>query len=513
MQNARPDGFTIGVPNHRAEFAHVPLLSAPKLAGKFVNHCGAGVGRGAGPWQSDGVTGERLTRGELGWLLAQEARGAASALRAEVKELRNSLRPPPPPSVGGPVRITGIDHMANAGQEDRISSLPGERHLNTLDEAIDLLASLQQQTNPRPKRRGRIDLAALLYELAPNCKLSLEPGAGTEVIGDEHELRRMFHLLLNQSGGGEGATLNTIDLRRQDRWIHISVELGPDTAATSDLERRWLSRMAVKHGGRLELHGRRQLVLLPAEASNHEEVDQLKRELQQAQLLGEAYAKELATALAVDVPGPESVPMSVATVTGHWSDPVRALASAILPALQTAVRTTPNSPAIEALDVWARQLALVAEDDDSTTRLGNVLMAVSQVLTGAAGAASKRNVTLRDVTRRTDSLALITAPTTSLQPVLTLLVEHAIAASPAGGLVTIAVRAEQSALVFEVTDEGAFVPAAKAAGLIYGSIDPRSLGRPAGASLLLAAMLAERVGAKVQVSSETEHTQVELVFD
>lgn len=447
--------------------------------------------------------------------MAQEARGAASALRAEVKELRNSLRPPPPPSLGAPVRITGLEQLPNtANQEDRISSLPGERHLNALDEAIDLLASLQQQTNPRPKRRGRIDLAALLYELAPNCKLSLEPGAGTEVIGDEHELRRMFHLLLNQStgGGGEGATLNTIDLRRQDRWIHISVELGPDTAATSDLERRWLSRMAVKHGGRLELHGRRQLVLLPAEASSQEEVDQLKRELQQAQLLGEAYAKELATALAVDSPAPESSPQSTA-ITGHWSDPVRALASALLPAIQAAVRTAPSSPAMEALDVWARQLSLVAEDDDSTTRLGNVLMVVSQVLTTAAGSASKRNVTLRDVTRRTDSLALITAPTTSLQPVLTLLMDHAIAASPAGGLVTIAVRAEQNALVFEVTDEGAFVPAAKAPGLIYGSIDPRSLGRPAGASLLMAAMLAERVGAKVQISSETEHTQVELVFD
>src|SRR5690606_9155449 len=108
--------------------------------------------------------------------------------------------------------------------DDRVSSLPGERHLNALDDAITLLSTLQQQNPPRSKRRGRLDVAALLYDLAPNIKLSIEPGAGTEVIGDEHELRRMFHLLLNQSTGGsaEGTTLNSIDIRRQDDSIHIS---------------------------------------------------------------------------------------------------------------------------------------------------------------------------------------------------------------------------------------------------------------------------------------------------
>lgn len=457
------------------------------------------------------VTGERLTRGELGWLLAQEARGAASALRAEVKELRNSLRPPPPPpSSPTPVRISGFDQWGNPGQEDRISSLPGERHLNTLDEAINLLANLQQQTNPRPKRRGRIDLAALLYELAPNCKLSLEPGAGTEVIGEEHELRRMFHLLLNQStGGGDGATLNTIELKRQEQWIQISVELGPD-AATSDLERRWLSRMALKLGGRLELHGRKQQVILPAESSNHEEVDQLKRELQQAQLLGEAYAKELATALAVDTSTtPDSAPLSTLSA-GHWSDPVHALASALLPALQAAVRTAPNSPAIEALDGWARQLNLLTSIDE---RSAGVLHLLARVRDTSATLAARKSISLRDVTQPSEALAQATSPTPMLSSTLLLLIEHAIAATPTGGLVTLAAKVEHGALVFEVTDQGSAVPESMATGLIYGAIDPRSLGRPAGASLLLAAALAERAGAKLEVSSETAHTLVELIFE
>lgn len=459
------------------------------------------------------MTGERLTRGELGWLLAQEARGAASALRAEVKELRNSLRPPPPPpSSGGPVRISGLETWGTS-QEDRISSLPGERHLNTLDEAINLLANLQQQTNPRPKRRGRIDLAALLYELAPNCKLSLEPGAGTEVIGEEHELRRMFHLLLNQStGGGDGATLNTIELKRQDQWIVISVELGPD-AATSDLERRWLSRMAIKLGGRLELHGRRQHVILPAETSNREEVDQLKRELQQAQLLGEAYAKELASALAADVPqGPDSAPLSTTLSAGHWSDPIYALATALLPALQAAVRTAPGSPAIDALDGWARQLNLLTQIDTSPRPRG-VLEVLTHVRENSNALAAKRSITVRDVTVATDAVSQVNVPTASLASILSLLVEHAFAATPTGGLVTLAVKAEHGALVFEVTDQGSAVPESMATGLVYGTIDPRSIGRPAGAALLLAAALAERAGAKLEVSSETEHTLVELIFD
>jgi anti-sigma regulatory factor (Ser/Thr protein kinase) len=443
--------------------------------------------------------------------LAQEARGAASALRAEVKELRNSLRPPPPPTSPA-VRISEMD--ASTPQEDRISTLPGERHLNALDDAINLLAHLQQHTSPRPKRRGRIDLAALLYDLAPDIKLSIEPGAGTEVIGDEHELRRMFHLLLNQSmgGGGEGTNLNTINIRRQDQWIHISVELGPDTAATSDLERRWLSRMALKHGGHLELRGRRQVVVLPAETSNREEVDQLKRELQQAQLLGEAYAKELATALSTEpvMPSSESAPTAPPSLK-HWSDPLRALARALLPTLQAVSRPNPPPSALEALEGWAHQLSLVTEEDDTSLRI-NVSQVLTQVIAASSSLASKRQIRIVDVSKLELGPARVNAPTQTLTSLLTLLVEHALSATPSGGLVTLGVHQRDARIVIEVTDQGAAIPATLSHALIHGSIDARSLGRPAGAALLLAAALAERIGADMTVSSETEHTGVTLTF-
>jgi two-component system OmpR family sensor kinase len=445
------------------------------------------------------VTGERLTRSELGWLLAQEARGAASALRAEVKEMRNSLRPPPPSS----------PDPEPTGTEDRVSSLPGERHLNALDDAINLLSTLQQQNPPRSKRRGRIDVAALLYDLAPNVKLSIEPGAGTEVIGDEHELRRMFHLLLNQNTGGsaEGTTLNSIDIRRQDDSIHISVELGPDTAATSDLERRWLGRMAQKHGGHLELRGRKQIVVLPAETSKQEEVDQLKRELHQAQLLGEAYAKELASALSNDLSLPPLSRASTPTPR-HWSDPVCALARALLPTLQTVARTSP-SPVTDALDGWVRQLSLVTQTDDTSLPL-EVSHVIAHVLEAATPVANKRNIRLGDASATTG--LRLNAPTQTLSSLLSLLVEHAIAATPTGGLVTVSATRAENDLEIVITDQGAAVPESLSAELLHGSIDPRSVGRPAGGALILAAAIGERIGAHLNISSNPEHTRVSVTF-
>src|SRR5690606_4998480 len=84
----------------------------------------------------------------------------------------------------------------------------------------------------------------------------------------------------------------------QDEWVKVTVELGPDISATAELERRWLSRMAVRHGGRLELEGGTESLLLPADgASDQREVIELRKELEQAQQLGEAYARELATML------------------------------------------------------------------------------------------------------------------------------------------------------------------------------------------------------------------------
>ena len=178
---------------------------------------------------------ERLTRQELSWLLTQEARGAAERLRKGVQILTSTPAEPEPSERGAgsdrPVTLT------TAGEETEGL----ESSLDQLEGAMQKLSELSGPVAGRG-RRGRVDLAALLWEVAPDAKVQLAPGAGTEVFAEENELRRMLHVFLggwNQSGVG-GAQLVTV--RREGDEVRIGVQLGPDTAPISAAERGWLAR-------------------------------------------------------------------------------------------------------------------------------------------------------------------------------------------------------------------------------------------------------------------------------
>src|SRR5512138_3131130 len=153
------------------------------------------------------VTEDRLTRQELGWLLMQEARGTARALRDEVGQLKSTQE----------------------RQSDKAP--PVDSMLDALDGAIDMMSALEVPTGlpsgHGKDRRGRIDVAALLFDVAPNANIAIEPGAGTEVFGVELELRRMLDLLVQQSGSNahSGAT---IDVRRESDWVVVSIGIGPE---------------------------------------------------------------------------------------------------------------------------------------------------------------------------------------------------------------------------------------------------------------------------------------------
>ncbi len=212
-------------------------------------------------------------------MLAQEARGAARALREGVQQLTQ----PPPPAAS--VQI----HEAPAV----------ETNLDALDDAIARLGELQMGARVAA-RRGRIDLGALVCEVMPNARVAMDTGSGTEVFGEEQELRRMLLLLVSQTNSSpidNESARSDVEIKRDGDWVKISVELGPDSSATAELERRWLSRMATRHGGRLELEGGTQTLLLPADRAS-DEMAELRKELEQAQQLGEAYARELAVAFA-----------------------------------------------------------------------------------------------------------------------------------------------------------------------------------------------------------------------
>src|SRR5580700_4350382 len=171
----------------------------------------------------------QLTRQELGWLLTQEAQGAAERLRMGVQVLKSNV--PPPREVG--------------------ESQPGvDATLDALDDAMRMLSSIHKTPSGRG-RRGRIDLASLMWEVAPEARVSIEPGGGTEISGDEAEIRRMMHLLVGHGSGAGSA----VTVRRDKDEVKVSVVLGPDRSGTAETERAWLNRMAIRYGGTYELEG------------------------------------------------------------------------------------------------------------------------------------------------------------------------------------------------------------------------------------------------------------------
>ncbi|HSC89657.1 MAG TPA: hypothetical protein VLC09_20380 [Polyangiaceae bacterium] len=203
-----------------------------------------------------------LTRREIGWLLAQEARSAARALRRGMEtKVRESLLPPP---ASGARTVLGGTPAAPSGTPEA----PWLDGLNALDDAIGMLGDLQTHTGPR--WRGRIDVASLLYELAPHATITLATEGGSEVLAEQDELTRMLQLLLGTAGYGPQAEQSTLDvnIERTGDEIRIRTELGPDAAPLDGLERRWLHRMATRFGGRVEVSGRAQTLILPAEGQH-----------------------------------------------------------------------------------------------------------------------------------------------------------------------------------------------------------------------------------------------------
>lgn len=419
---------------------------------------------------------DRLTRHEITWLLAQEARGAAKTLRDEV---------------GG---------LARPGTAADATSVPVVTTLDALDDAIEMLSELNTGRRGTP-RRGRIDLAALLYEVAPNARIAIEPGAGTEVLGEEGDLRRMLGVLVSQASTGGAET--ELRIRRQGDWVKISIELGPDVSASGELERRWLSRMATRHGGRVELEGGTQAVFLQADgASDQREVTALRRELEQAQQLGEAYARELATMLATGELGTEPPPVPQARDATARLDALRGAAAAFERTLRRAVDTAPEAsdPAQAArrshalLDI-AAELAPIAECpiDEAASEV-DIAAELRALHGGFAAKASRDGI---DLSVSLPERLAVTASQGVMRLLLRALFSHALSATPRGGRVVFSAYLTELGVVLAVEDGGPVVPDALRDQVIRHAVDPTSLGRPAGMALLAAHAAASALGAEL----------------
>lgn len=431
---------------------------------------------------------DRLTRQELTWLLTQEARSAAHTLRKGVAVLAQSPE------------ITTTDAPQTA--VDVVTTL------DTLDDAMKMLASLHGSSGSSRGRRGRIDLAALLCDLAPSARVHIEPGSGTEVFGDESELRRMLQVLLAQSGGAQANQDENPDARieRSGNEVRVSVTLGPDTIGARGSEHAWLSRMAIRYGGRLELESHQESLVFPAEgAQEKREVEALRKELEEAQRQGEAYARELAAVFAtggeVTPLAPSTIPPSAGSLPSVIATcaAVNAELRAALGVLGKAVEALghkgadPSRAAEElqrhqtkVLDVAGELARLSRVSVDELPAAVNVAAMMREVLVELQPFTTRRAVALCvEIPDRIDAVIRPSA----LRALLHTLLRHAIEASPRDGAVLLVLDGSERDVTITVNDSGAEVPGGARDALLWRRVDPAHFGRPIGPQLLFASAL------------------------
>lgn len=429
--------------------------------------------------------GDRLTRHELSWLLTQEARAAAQTLRKGVAALSHH----PPEIITEPVA----------------SPAELESSLDALDDAMHTLASLNARVEPRGVR-GKIDLAALVCEVAPNARVRLAPGSGTEVYGDEKDLRRMIQILTGRTGGmSSSSEVPEISIGREGDEIRISVALGPETMDAGRTERAWLSRMAVRYGGRLELEGAQESLILPAEGvAERNEVEALRKELEAAQQQGEAYARELAAVFAAgDSAEHASVAPSTIPPPSSTLQPLSAFAAAvgsqIRPVLaglakeieQPAGRAADATRLLDTVQLCHTQLQetlsdlnrLVKMSADEFPEMVDVRELVHNVVEEAYPRSNRRGVELLE--ELPEHLEAVVARS-CFQTLVRLLIDHGIAATPRDGKVKVRTGYDGGRLWVEIEDAGASVPTGARDALIWRRIDPATLGRPRGVHLMSA---------------------------
>jgi len=455
------------------------------------------------------VSQERLTRQELSWLLAQEARGAAKALREGVQQLAH----PAPPEVS----ISEAEAPAV------------ETNLDALDDAISRLSELQMGQTSKA-RRGRIDLASLLCEVVPNARIAMETGSGTEVFGEESELRRMLHLLVsrtNSSPADAEPTRTDIDIKRDGDWIRVSVELGPDSSATAELERRFLSRMATRHGGRLELERGMETLILPADRAT-EEVAELRKELEQAQQLGEAYARELAAVFATadgaepktstlpPPPGSERLELLVTAAQAlvrqlrTWLEGARSDVSRASEELgaETEIATQLTWRISSFQELFAELERLAGHATREAPAQVDLAAELKEIVQSAESRAARHGVSIELDTP--DTLEVSTLLETFTLAARGLL-DQAIAATPRDGRVKVRLTGNANAYALAVEDGGPVVANANRRDLLRGRADPSALGRPEGLGLVVADAAASVLGGAISIGeSSTGRAEVLL---
>ncbi len=452
----------------------------------------------------------RLTRQELSWLLTQEAQNAAERLRVGVQVLRTQAPPP--------LDVVIKDAAVTAGEPSVAHHV--DASLDALDDVMKMLSNLNQRQSSTQlaaaPRRGRIDLASLIVEVAPEARVSIEPGSGTEVYGDEADFRRMIQVLIGH-GTGEGSS---VTVRRDGEDVRISTTLGPEMSPTANTERAWLSRMAVRYGGRHELEGGNEMLVLPAEvSSDRSERESLRKELDEARAQGEVYARELAAvfergeevATISSVPPAPGAPAAdrFATITKVCAGVASELRATLGPLTRDLGALRRHDVTDEQLDTLRRRLSHTKELVASLRSIGGLPaqelsteIDLAEIAKGAArdGNGFGERTEVKVVVKPSAARLYVRGGQKSIAALARELVAHAVAASPNGATVEISVSEDPSGPRLVVDDAGSPLPASGRRAFLALEADAGQYGRPSGLPIFMAAELAACIGARLELS-------------
>jgi signal transduction histidine kinase len=295
--------------------------------------------------------------------------------------------------------------------------------------------------------------------------------------------------------------------------------------------------MALRHGGRVELKGNETRLYLPADAeSGQQEIQQLRKELEQAQQLGAVYAKELAEAFAFAT-GDSSLPAPATSSKPAETALLRLLVNGSTALCRTLRQITESLRAdITRLarvlgdqhelvsSLLSRQVAygeLVLDLDrisrvnpDEPTKPVNLAELLRECLDSIDGRAKRLEVS---VSSQATGDFTLTTQSSVVTLLLRALLDQALHATPKKDRLEVLLRRddtpESKRYVLIVADGGPQIPESALPGLLQGTADPSGFGRPSALSWIALGSAAAAVGATVCVGESTQQrSEVRLTF-
>jgi signal transduction histidine kinase len=299
--------------------------------------------------------------------------------------------------------------------------------------------------------------------------------------------------------------------------VRIAVVLGPDASASAEAERAWLSRMAIRYGGHLELEGGMEIFSLPAD-NERVEREALEKELDEARKQGEAYARELAQAFTTseEIVSPSTFPPPLAgTDVGDRVAVLVRVAGGIAAELRSLLTPAVRELALLAKDEEARfetirgelsqaqdlthALAVIGEIDvqelPGPVSVGEV---VSKQVSQLAGRASRAEVTVK-IQDETEGKAHARTAPLAITALVDAILSQAIQTSPRGSTVMVKIIDAERGPCLIVDDAGPPLPKAARRAFVGLETEPGTYGRPTSLPLYVAAALASWQGATFQV--------------